>query len=133
MTSIYISYMWYPNKCIYFVDAKGYTNIFFCGILEERVMNTSPSFSTAYTRRLIYAHMGILLYTAVRRPPNIPYDVYIILYQHLYKYSTREYQLIINVVVTTYVHRYYPHMPCPVCCYIFRYWLGCYVICHVAR
>ncbi len=110
---------------------KGYSYIFFCGILGERVMNTSPSFSTAYTRRLIYAHMGILLYTAVRRPPNIPYDVYIILYQHLYKYSTREYQLIINVVVTTHRQRYYVHMPCPVCCNIFRYWLGCYVICHI--
>lgn len=111
------------NLRIYFVDVRE-------GV---RFMHTSPPFSPAYTHRWTLPHMGILLYTAVRRPPNVPYDVYIILYQHLYKYSTRKYQLVINAVVTSYHQRYPIHMPRSVCSYICWNILDCCFICHAAR
>ena len=123
--------------CIYFIDGKKFAYIFFRykrgGALHEYI---PTFFSGIHASMDITAYGHITIYRgipAANTTTSLPYYIHPMLYQYLYKYSTREYQLIINVVVTTYVHRYYPHMPCPVCCYIFRYWLGCYVICHVAR
>ena len=126
------------------IHMKDFGIYFFRRLLEERAIHHHPPFSPIYTLYVDISMRGLLLYyyavryTAYILPYYIitilpRYNIYIILYQHLYKYSTREYQLIIDVVVTTYVHRYYPHMPCSVCSYIFRNGLGCYVICHVAR
>ena len=131
--------------CIYLIHVKDFGIYFFRQLLGERFIQTSPPFSPVYTLYVDISMRGLLLYyyavryTAYILPYYIitilpRYNIYIILHQHLYKYSTREYQLIIDVVVTTYVHRYYVHMKRTVCCYIFRYGLGCYcVICHAAR
>ena len=121
--------------CIYFIDGKKFAYIL-CrykrgGALHEYI---PTFFSGIHASMDITAYGHIIIYRgipAANTTTSLPYYIHPMLYQYLYKYSTREYQLIINVVVTTYVHRYYPHMPCPVCCYIFRYWLGCYVICHI--
>ena len=62
--------MWYPNKCIYFVDAKGYSYIFFCGILGERAIHHHPPFSTVYTRIWTSPHMDYYIMRAYGGMPN---------------------------------------------------------------
>ena len=124
--------------CIYFIDGKKFAYIFFRykrgGALHEYI---PTFFSGIHASMDITAYGHIIIYRgipAANTTTSLPYYIHPMLYQYLYKYSTREYQLIINVVVTTYVHRYYVHMPLPVRCNVFRYGLGCYcVICHVAR
>ena len=130
---------------IYLIHVKDFGIYFFRQLLGVRVIHPSPSFSTVYTHRWTLSRVVLLLYyytiryTAYSLSYHIiiillSYHIHPILYQHFYKCSTREYQLIIDVVITTHRQWYYVHMPLPVRCNIFRYGLGCYcIICHVAR
>ena len=122
--------------CIYFIDGKKFAYIFFRYKRGSALHEYIPTlFSGIHASMDITAYGHITIYRgipAANTTTSLPYYIHPMLYQYLYKYSTREYQLIINAVVTLHRQRYYSRMPLPVRCYIFGYWLGYYcVICHI--
>ena len=123
--------------CIYFVDGKKFAYILCRCKRGSAIHAYIPTlFSGIHASMDITAYGHITIYrgtAAAKCPVQRLYYIHPILYQHLYKYSTREYQLVINAVVTSYHQRYPIHMPCPICSYICWNILGCYFICHAAR
>jgi hypothetical protein len=123
--------------CIYFVDGEKFAYILCRCERGSAIHAYIPTlFSGIHASMDITAYGHITIYRgipAANTTISLPYYIHPILYQHLYKYSTREYQLIINAVVTSYHNRYPIHMPCPICSYICWNILDCCFICHAAR